>query len=149
MHCLAWSSSRIRRVTRSTLSSETCSAVTAHDANLYMRFLLGELIHGPGVLYEAYLKAVPGQLLSDCRSLYEMIVREGGNNRGSTSEKRVSMDVQDIRTSLAQSWVSFSWVPTQVQLADSLTKSSEQAQSALLDVLRLGTNPWLSKERGV
>ena len=136
-----WKSKGCQRVCRSTFAGETMAACEATESAIFLRGLFLSLIHG---------KIVPGSqcgefmelhTVTDCKSLYDHIHREGIPK--APSEKRLAIDLAGLRQSLMteaqHQWNKIygaggtmtpekpcrpplHWLPTGSQLADLLTK---------------------------
>ena len=96
--------------------------------------LLAEAIEGIGEIreYEQHLKNRTPVIVSDCKSLYDLVTRTAMPN---CSEFRTQLNARAIKDLLAEG-VSLRWVHSGAQLADSLTKIMET--SFLRETLRLG-----------
>ena len=64
------------------------------------------------------VRAVPMALATDCKSLYDLCKNDGKL----PDERRVALDLLDVREGIEEFGDSFRWVPTDHMLADSLTK---------------------------
>eukprot|EP00971_Amphidinium_carterae_P178240 3535643-Amphidinium_carterae.1 len=116
-HMLEWESCTIRRVIRSTLGCEAASASLGYDRLTYMRVLLGT-IQGETGTWMMRAGMIPSYPVTDCHSLYETVRKTGG----AINEKRVQLDVQDVRDGVDSGDISMFWVRTETMLADALTK---------------------------
>ena len=118
---LTWSSKKINRVVRSTLSAEAYSMSRSVDRLGWMRLLWGTLaIDGfnwrqPS---EAFPKLPHAAIVTDCKSLYDLVSRTA---MPSCEEYRTTLEVLLIRERCLEHCV-FRWIPTSLQLADALTK---------------------------
>ena len=128
-----WSSTKIHTVVRSTLAAEAASASHAHDRATFVRALIAEVLFGEhGEHWSQVEKSVRYGLVTDCRSLYDHC-----NNTGAIlSEKRVGLDIADIRSSIDGGDM-LMWVPTERMPADALTKHVKD-QTVLQEVCRDG-----------
>ena len=138
VHFLDWSSSTIKRVVRSTLAAESASASKAFDRAVYCRALLSECMLGPkarSMRWTDMVQSVPMLFLSDCRSMVEHIKKTGA----STDEKRVAMDLADLRHGIDNGDI-ISWMPTRKMVADCLTKhlTLDEEIEAICELLRSG-----------
>ena len=123
-----WRTHRLKRKCKSTLTAETIAMEAATDAGLHTRQLLAEM------LYEKYQPGRSGELdktlnrmvaITDCKSLYDCLVKDGPQN--SLSEKRLAVDMaglQDVAAEFDEENPSetFKWIPGDKQLADGMTK---------------------------
>ena len=123
---LIWTSKKISRVVRSTLSAEAFSMSRSVDQLGWMRLLWGVLVipnfdwRNPIV----GLKQLPVSIIvTDCKSLYDLVTRLA---MPSCEEYRTTLEVLLIRERCSEHSV-FRWVPTSLQLADPLTKAMDAA----------------------
>ena len=118
---LTWSSKKIARVVRSTLSAEAFSMSRGVDKLSWMRLLWGTLIvdnfdwRQPPKALATLHKAI---IVTDCKSLYDLVTRTA---MPSCEEYRTTLEVLLIRE-LCHENCFFRWIPTSLQLADPLTK---------------------------
>ena len=118
---ISWSSRKISRVVRSTLSAEAYSMSRSIDRLGWMRLLWGVLAvpqfawKEPQKAFQMLPKAV---ITTDCRSLYDLVSRTA---MPSCEEYRTTLEVLLIREQ-CQEHCTFRWIPTTLMLADSLTK---------------------------
>ena len=133
-HLLEWKSSKIDRKVASTLAAEANGASMAYDRSMYVRALCAELeapfetfpiagsdAHGnPGATsWKEACKRVPFCLGTDCKSLYDTCVKPAST----TKEKRVALDLLDVREGIEYFKDSIIWVPTDHMSVDALTKA--------------------------
>ena len=76
---LSWQSKKIKRVVRSSLGAETCSMSTCQEHLDWIRTMSEQMTRSDLVLenYEQFLTARPSILVTDCKSLYDAIHKEG------------------------------------------------------------------------
>ena len=76
---LNWQSKKIKRVVRSSLAAETCRMSTCQEHLDWMRTMWEQMTRGDFVLenYEQFLTARPSIHVTDCKSLYDAIHKEG------------------------------------------------------------------------
>ena len=125
-----WKSHRIRRRCRSTLAAETMALDAAADAALFTRELLAEIViesYQPTQSGRLDSEIFPASMATDCRSLYDLLVKDGPLS--STQEKRLTLDIGALREAAEELEPSgenmkevYKWVPTDIQMADHLTK---------------------------
>ena len=121
---VSWSSTKIKRVVRSTLASEAAALSTGYDMNVYVRVLVARLLGLQGDGWAAEARRVPANTWIDCRSLDEMLAKTGAT----ATEKRVTLDIDDVRQFLEDEIEErhasdmLGWTPTATMLADPLTK---------------------------
>ena len=110
---LAFKSYKSRRVTRSVLAAEVIAFSDTFDDALALRALLEQLLS----------RAVPLQMLTDSKSLFDVIAC--GSR---TSEKRIMLDIVAAREGYASGEISnIGFVRSDKNLADGLTKPKMQA----------------------
>ena len=130
---LEWKSFRHQRVLRSTLAAEAASLDRAEDSGNFLATMLSELIDGQFSSTTREVPLVEVVPVTDARSLWDAIHRLSTNFQ----EKRVEISIAALR----QQCRGLRWVPTEVQVADSLTKRSR----ALRDRFRLWMgDPWIT-----
>ena len=136
-----WKSKASSRVCRSTFAGETMAGCEAFEAAVFLRSLLLSLALGLRVEESRGGEYMPLHLVTDCRSLYDHVHREGVPR--APSEKRLAIDLAGLRQGLMMEarhqWKKkhpllerpspqaplkppLHWVPTSDQLADLLTK---------------------------
>ena len=134
---LIWKSHRIKRVVRSTLAAETMAALEAVEHADVMRGHFAELFEG--IDYHSYYEDIQQisviHLLTDCRSLYDLLHRRGMV----PSERRLLIDIEALRSDIETNGVVSRWINTKQMLADCLTKDDVRAADYLRYVLRHGT----------
>ena len=102
---------------RSTLAVEAAGGSEGHDRGTWIRAFVAQLLHGYETPWRTMKLKVPYGFGTDCRSLYDTTVKTGS----STREKRIAMDLQDVRDGVDEGDQA-RWIPTEVMLADGLTK---------------------------
>ena len=118
---LTWSSKKINRVVRSTLSAEAFSMSRSVDQLGWMRLLWGTIAidnfdwRKPP---EAFKLLPPAAIVTDCKSLYDLVSRTA---IPSCEEYRTTLEVLLIRERCLEH-CAFRWIPTSLQLTDALTK---------------------------
>ena len=119
---LAWSSHKIRRVCRSTLSAEAQGLCIGVEGADYIKVLLAECRNREFSLpnYRQALKDVKGVAIIDARSVYDYVQRDSGKL---PSDKRLGIDLRLLQYYLQTSDYTLRWVAGQQQLADCLTKT--------------------------
>ena len=135
-----WKSRSSHRVCRSTFAGETMACSEAIETSIYLRSLLLSFQLGKQVDAEEAGLHMPLHLITDCKSLYDHIHREGVPR--APSEKRLAIDLAGIRQVLLlegrHQWHQrhgtgepaperplrppLHWLPTGDQMADLLTK---------------------------
>ena len=154
---LDWKSRAGQRVCRSTFSAETQACIEGAEAGQHVRALFETLASGELVRVED--SRIPMICLSDCRSLYDHVHKQGIPRV--PSDRRLAVDLAALRQTLkAEQWsakLPLGWVASSYQLADILTKPQDPARwwevfrSKLLVPINLSgeapTNNLLVKER--
>jgi hypothetical protein len=121
---IAWTSKKVPRVVRSTLSAEAAALSNSVDRLLWLRMMWAWLLDpscewsNPEKVLEAQTKAA---IVTDCRSMYDILTRTAVP---SCSEHRTTIECLLIRERL-KSNCDVRWVTSQAMLADCLTKSMD------------------------
>ena len=132
-----WGSSRIHRVVKSTHAAEAASAGHAYDRGVFYRVFVDQRLRPGKIDWTARLQRVPGKSLTDCKSLRDFCRKEGSL----PSERRVALDVEDLREGLENHNTRLVWVTTDRMAADALTKRMKD-QRVLDDLCRHGVYRW-------
>ena len=105
---LAWNSSHLKRVTRSTLTAETLAMCDGCKLALYTAALLNasKLTENLQVI-----------IVTDSRSLFEAL----GSSK-QVSNKRLRLDLGPLREMIERGEITINWVQGSRQLSDALTK---------------------------
>ena len=118
---LIWSSKKISRVVRSTISAEAFSMSQSVDRLSWMRLLWGCLLvpefnwRCPPEGFKQLNRAI---ITTDCKSLFDLATRTA---IPTCEEYRTTLEVLLIRERCAEH-AHFRWLPTTLMLADALTK---------------------------
>ena len=118
---ISWSSKKISRVVRSTLSAEAYSMSRSIDRLGWLRLLWGIIVVPQFPWKEpqkAYSILRPAVITTDCRSLFDLVSRTA---MPSCEEYRTTLEVLLIREQCKEHCL-FRWIPTTLMLADPLTK---------------------------
>ena len=122
-----WASKRLKRVVKSTMAAEALALLEAIDSAIFIRQILSEM------LLDDYLSnSVPIECFVDNNDL-NVALR---SNRD-VSEKRLRVEIQNIRDNIANDNLSVNWVCTSRQLADIFTKVGV-SPTHILDVITQG-----------
>ena len=125
---LDWKSKAGQRVCRSTFSAETQACVEGVEAGQHVRALFETLVSG--VLVRVEDSRIPLICLSDCRSLYDHVHKQGIPRI--PSDRRLAVDLAALRQALkGEQWgnkLPLAWLPSAYQLADVLTKPQEPSK---------------------
>ena len=124
---LQWTSSRIRRVVRSTICAEALSASNACDSSLYLAKLVQTIMNKP--------KLTSVKCITDNKSLHDSI-----STSKPSSEQRLRLDISALREMKSKKEIDFRWVKGQDQLSDCLTKKGASSKT-LREALSLGRLP--------
>lgn len=121
---LAWSSHKIRRVCRSTLSAEARGLCIGLEGADYLKVVLAETRSSSFALerYREALMQVEGVAIIDARSVYDYVTRDSGKLPG---DKRLGIDLRLLQHYLQGSSYVLRWVAGAQQLADCLTKEAD------------------------
>ena len=142
---VAFSSTTIRRVCRSTLQAETYSLQNGLEAGDKIRGALAELkgqLRGISNWEEDARQCIPHLYMTDCRSLQEHLDQETPNR---VTDKRLGIELLSIHDNLwregSRTWNTMRnggdkvlWISTATMLSDCLTKSMKP--DLLVKVLR-------------
>ena len=116
-----------------TLACENSSAARAFDRGSFARTMIYDIEQGLKPRFERRITDIPDRRAywesichhlpmafgTACQSLYDVC-----NNTGSfPEERRVALDLLDVRESFAQFGDVICWIPTDHMLVDSLTKN--------------------------
>ena len=132
---VAWNSKQIGRVVRSTLSAEAYAMSSSLDKLNWIRCLWGFAIDKTFEWQhpERALRKLPKALLiTDCRSLYDLVTKLAVPN---CQEWRTTIEVMLIKQQ-SEGNAECRWISTAIMLADCLTKSMDA--TFLRQVLQLG-----------
>ena len=108
---VAWSSHKLKRVSRSTLTAETLALADAVDAAMLLSVLISEVIYNSA-------KSIPIVCYTDNDSLYK-----AAHTSNVVDEKRLRIELGAIRESIDKNEFVLKWVSSKEQIADALTKS--------------------------
>ena len=132
---ISWNSKQIGRVVRSTLSAEAYAMSSSLDKLTWIR-CMWEFIKSPNFRWskpeEALKETNRGLLITDCKSLYDLITKLAVPN---CQEWRTTIEVRLIKEQIKDN-AECRWISTAIMLADALTKSMDA--SFLRKVLALG-----------
>ncbi|CAE7349620.1 unnamed protein product [Symbiodinium sp. CCMP2592] len=132
---MAWSSKKINRVVKSTLSAEVVSLCGAIDRMSWIR-LCWEWFKDPGVDItrpDEILKRAPcASLVTDCKSAYDIATKTAVP---SCTELRTQLECLLLRERLQEN-CKMRWIHSKAMLADCLTKTMDS--SLLRECIRLG-----------
>ncbi|CAK0904869.1 unnamed protein product, partial [Prorocentrum cordatum] len=129
---LDWGSRKLKRVARSSLSAEILEASDAEGEQMMVRLVLYEVLFGSVDLCNraAALHHIPGALVTDCKSFYDGAVKSESAGLG-LDERRTAIEALALRRALEEGETIARWVHSHAQLADGMTKASQQAFNVL------------------
>ena len=118
---ITWTSRKLRRVCRSTITAETMATLDAIDVCAWLFHMFREVFD---------VEIRPTVIRTDNKSAYQAI-----NSTTAVEEKRLRVDIAAIRECVRNNEVSIEWVSKENQLADVLTKQGADS-TKLMKVLR-------------
>ena len=134
---LSWQSKKIKRVVRSSLVAETRSMSTCQEHLDWMRTMWEQVTHSDFVLekYEQFLTARPSILVSDCKSLYDAIHKEGA--APASTDKRSAIELVIVKAKPAPGRTDLRWIDARYQIAECLmTHASRKSEAVLQKILQ-------------
>ena len=98
----------------------------------WMRTMWEQLTRNEFVLenYEQFLKARPRNLVTDCKSLYDAIHKEGA--APASKVKRLAIELAIIKAKAVSGETDLRWIIARYQIADCLTKHASRKSEAVL-----------------
>ncbi|CAK0856800.1 unnamed protein product [Prorocentrum cordatum] len=133
---MEWASKKLARLCRSSLSAEAQAAALEADSLMWVKVFLAMSLR-PDLGHDTamtYLGESP--FITDAKCLYDAS-RSATAGLG-IAEKRTAIEVNIVNEQLAEVNARWTWVNTQQQMADGLTKLS--ARQMMADVLRRGVH---------
>ena len=125
---LSWQSKRIRRIVRSALAAECLAMSECVDAAIYISLLYKELMFGT---IDSINDMPKIEIVTDSKSLCDAI-----KSVKTVTERRLRVDINAVKEALHKNDIhKVSWVKSQSQLADCLTKHGANNEK-LLQTLR-------------
>ena len=138
-----WKSATNRRVVESSFAAETHGALMAQNMSRFAQVLLGEIRYGSEIISavedDGWQQLCPVTLVTDCRSIYDTVHKDGQHvgEKGSIVHAVLLRQLLTTREGQeASGKARLKWVPTRCQLADGLTKANRGAD--LREQLSLG-----------
>ena len=149
----AWKSFKLPRVVASTLAGEAQCFTTASAVAEWMSLLLAEANHGSFDLRtkEQVQSHAVGQVqlkcrddismvsivgITDCKSLYDHVSSLSSVSK--CEDKRVAIDLAILRQCMKNSGLQIRWCPSELMLADALTKDQFDPNELLRTALQIG-----------
>lgn len=109
---VSWQSRRIRRTVTSTLAAECIAAVEASEACYHLQTLTHTILRRDR-------QGIPIKIMCDNRSLVDAV-----HSSTAVQNKRLQIEISVLREMIKRSEIEeFRWVPTDIQVANSLTKA--------------------------
>ena len=126
---LSWQS---KRVVRCSLAAETCSMSTCQEHLDWMRTMWEQMTRGEFVLenHEQFLTARPSILVTDCKSLYDAIHKEGA--APASTDKRLAIELAIVKEKAVSGETDLRWIDARYQIADCPTKHASRKSQAVL-----------------
>ena len=147
-----WKSYKLPRKVACALGGEAQAFSTASAVCEWMALMFAEINSGPFDLRTSeQLKGSPtvNDLptrdkaqkpniigMTDCKSLYDNLSSLSSISK--CEDKRIAIDIGIVRQSMIRCGLSVHWVPTELMLADALTKDAQDPADLLRSALRLG-----------
>ena len=126
---ISWHSGKLARVARSSNSAELQAAADAEGELSYIRLSLRELV-GETIPLQRWQEAaaqIPSVLVLDSRGVYDALARSESACLG-LKDKRSGLEALSLKRSLVETRCGLRWTHSAAQLADCMTKGSEEAQ---------------------
>ena len=133
---LSWQNKKIKRVVRSSLAAEASSMSTCQEHLELMRTVWEQMTRCEFVLEndEQFLKARPSILVTDCKSFYDAIHKEGA--APASTNKRLAIELAIVKANAVSGETDLRWIGARYQIADCLTKhASRKSETVLQKVL--------------
>ena len=121
---LDWSSTKVKRVVRSTLAAETLALADGFSTAVFLRQIISDIFPST--------KGKPIYAITDNKSLYDAI-----NTTRQITDKSLLIDMSYIRQRMEENEINLQWQPGKHQLSDVLTKKGANSES-LLSTLKSG-----------
>ena len=133
-----WRSYKMPRVVASTLAGEAQAFASASGVAEWVSLMLVEAQQGSLDLRESHklLGKVPVFGITDCKSLHDAV--HSVSSPSKVEDKRVAIDLAIIRQAVERTGMKVRWCPTELMLADSLTKDSADPADLLRAALQCG-----------
>ena len=133
----AWRSYKMPRVVASTLAGETQAFSIASGTAEWVSLMVLEAVQGGIDLRNPVGPRVPIVGMTDCKSLFDAV--NSVSSPAKVEDKRVSIDLTIIRQAMQRTHMKVRWVPTELMVADSLTKDAADPADLLRAALQHGT----------
>ena len=123
---IAWSSTKLKRVARSTIAAETLALSDGCDTSYFVASLAKEMI------FTKQHNNINIEAFTDNRSLYETL-----HTTKSILDKRLRVEIAALREMCEKNELLINWIEKQYQLSDVLTKRGASPQS-LIETIQKG-----------
>ena len=133
INLVAWRSSRLTRVARSSLAAETQALSEGEQELMWVRLQMAEL-EGVEVDPKDAWKAVasiPGLCVINAKALHDAIQKSREGGVVTIKEKSSALELLGLIDSLKQGFTTVRWVHSESQIADALTKHTALSRGAL------------------
>ena len=134
---LSWQSKKIKRIVRSSLAADTCSMSTCQEHLDWMRTMWEQMTRSDFVLQ--FLTARPSILVTDCKSLYDAIHKEGA--APASTDKRLAIELAIVKDLAVSGETVLRWIDARYQIADCLTKHASRKSEAVQQKFLQGAGP--------
>ncbi len=146
-----WKSYKLPRVVSSTLAAESQSFSTASAISEWMALMIVEARHqsfdlrsAAQVKQQGFIHSstdVSNQMtgvtgITDCKSLFDHLTSMSAASK--CEDKRVAIDLAVLRQCIARTGLKVRWCPTELMLADGLTKDKADPADLLRAALKIG-----------
>ena len=132
INILDWRSSTNKRVVESSFAAENHAALMALGMGHFCQVLTSELKFGSDVVAavddDGWSDLVPMTLVTDCKSIYDTVHRDGQHISDKSSLIQAVLLRQMLSTRSGSSKTRLLWVPTRHQIADGLTKGARSKE---------------------
>ena len=127
----AWKSYRLKRVVSSTLSGETQVFMDGLGHLEWLACMFAEALYSDFDLRRRspFLERLGAQAVVDCKSLYDHLISP--SSPSSLTDKRCAVDMIIAREALKRLGGTIRWGPTNLMLADALTKDAAEPTDLL------------------
>ena len=128
---MSWQSKKIKRVVCSSLAAEVSSMSACQEHLDWMRTMWAQMTSSEFVLEncEQFLKGRPSILITDCKSLYDAIHKEGA--APASTDKRLAIELAMVKAKAASGETDLRWIDARNQIAGCLTKHAPRKSEAV------------------
>ena len=129
---LRWLRKKIKRVVRSSLAAETCSMSICQEHLDWIRTMWQQMTRSVFVLenYEQFFTARSSIFVTDCKSLYDAIHKEG--TAPASTDERLAIELAIVKAKAVCGESDLRWTGARYQIADCLTKHASRKSEAVL-----------------